>query len=256
MISRRVFGRLFASTLLAAHSPLQGQVTASGKSDSQFSVMIWTLRTLGSFEENLERVAQAGYGNVELIGESLKWSDAETSRMLARMDALGIKVDATSGLAPGFADPAASATYSAKLEEFAKAVQRVRCKRLILFSGKRIQGMTDEDHQRVSIETLKRAAEVLEKMEMDAVLEPIDRLENPTDLDGHRRAGLRDYAGGRQPADQGALRSLSRAAHAREPDREARKEHRLRSAWSTSPMFPAATSPVPARWTTPTSIAS
>jgi len=177
MMSRRVFGRLFASTLLAAHSPLHGQPAA--KPDDRFSVMIWTLRTLGSFEQNLERVAQAGYGNVELIGESLKWSDAETSRMLARMDSLGIKVDATSGLAPGFADPAASATYSAKLEEFAKAVQRVKCKRMILFSGKRISGMTDEDQQRVSIETLKRAAEVLEKMEMDAVLEPIDRLENP-----------------------------------------------------------------------------
>jgi hydroxypyruvate isomerase len=179
MMSRRNFAKLFASTLLVTHSSLKGQATVSGKAENRFSVMIWTLRKLGSFEENLDRVAQAGYGHIELIGESLQWSDAETTRMLARMDRLGITVDATSGLAPGFADPSSSAIYSAKLEEFARAAQRVRCNRLILFSGKRIAGMTDEDQQRVSIETLKRAEEVLEKTGSDAVLEPIDRLENP-----------------------------------------------------------------------------
>ncbi|RZU41492.1 hydroxypyruvate isomerase [Edaphobacter modestus] len=147
--------------------------------DHRFSVMIWTLKSRGSFEQNLERVAKAGYRYVELIGESLRWSDAETAHMLARMDALGISVDATSGLVPGFADPAATATYPEKLKEFAQAAQRVRCKRLILFSGKRVQGMSDQDHQRVSIETLKRAADVLEQTGTNAVLEPIDRLENP-----------------------------------------------------------------------------
>jgi sugar phosphate isomerase/epimerase len=48
--------------------PRQGQ---------QFSVMIWTLNKLGTFDENLERVAQAGYHHVELVGEFKKWSEED-----------------------------------------------------------------------------------------------------------------------------------------------------------------------------------
>jgi len=178
MVSRRVFGRLAASTFLAAHAP-QSWAQPSTKLDQRFSVMIWTLKQRGSFEENLERVARAGYSHVELVGEFLKWSEAETSRMMARMDALGISVDATSGLAAGFADPAEAATYPAKLREFVQAAHRVRCKKLILLSGKRVPGMSEQEQQQVAIETLKRAADVLEQTGTEVLLEPIDRLENP-----------------------------------------------------------------------------
>lgn len=167
-----------ASTLLAAHSPLVSEAQAM-KPDQRFSVMIWTLRKFGTFEENLDRVAQAGYSHIELIGEFLKWSDAERDRALTRMQKLGISIDATSGLSPGFADPAASATYSTSLNDFIQIVKHLPCPRIILFSGKRIPGMSDDDQKKVSIETLKRAADVLDKTGMDAVLEPIDRLENP-----------------------------------------------------------------------------
>ncbi len=67
--------------------------------------MMWTLKKLGTFDENLERVAQAGYHHVELTGEFKKWSDDDYRRILARMDALKISVDTTSGVDPGFADP-------------------------------------------------------------------------------------------------------------------------------------------------------
>jgi len=58
--------------------------------------MIWTLNKLGTFDENLERVAQAGYHHVELVGEFKKWSEEDYVRILARMQALKITVDATS----------------------------------------------------------------------------------------------------------------------------------------------------------------
>jgi hydroxypyruvate isomerase len=61
-----------------------------------------------------------------------------------------------------------------------EAAQRVRCRRLILLSGKRLASSNDEAQRRASIETLKRAADVLEAAGMDAVIEPIDRLENPS----------------------------------------------------------------------------
>ena len=65
---------------------------------SQFSVMMWTLNSHGTFEENLARVAEAGYRNVELVGEFRKWSDADWKRILAKMKTLGIKVDSVAGM--------------------------------------------------------------------------------------------------------------------------------------------------------------
>ena len=57
MFSRRTFVSMTAASL-AAHS-LKAQ-DAPGQSSAQFSVMMWTLKKLGTFDENLERVAQAG----------------------------------------------------------------------------------------------------------------------------------------------------------------------------------------------------
>jgi hydroxypyruvate isomerase len=56
----------------------------------------------------------------------------------------------------------------------------VGCRQLILLSGKKLEGVTDEAQRAASVAALKRAAEVLEAEGMDAVIEPIDRLENPT----------------------------------------------------------------------------
>jgi len=96
------------------------------------------------------------------------------------MDALGISVDATSGMTLGFADPGGVDAYIAELKQLMEAAQYVRCRRLILLSGKRLSSSNDEAQGRASIETLKRAADMLEAAGMDAVIEPIDRLENPS----------------------------------------------------------------------------
>lgn len=141
--------------------------------------MIWTLRALGSLEENLERVAQAGYRNVELVGEFKKWSEEDRRRILARMRALGISVDATTVLTLGFADPAGGDAFLAELKASLPVVQGLGCKQIILVSGKRIEGAAPGAQHRASIEALKRAAEVLGAAGMSCLIEPIDRLENP-----------------------------------------------------------------------------
>jgi hypothetical protein len=73
---------------LAGHALAARQISAAGQANVQFSVMIWTLKKLGTFEENLERVAQAGYSHVELVGEFKQWSEDDYRRILARMQAL------------------------------------------------------------------------------------------------------------------------------------------------------------------------
>ena len=179
MLSRRTFGKLMAAASLLPGGATPA--TAQGNDPSQrFSVMIWTLRTRGSFEENLERVAQAGYRHVELVGEFLRWSDADAQRIMSRMRALSITVDATSGMKLGFADLADGDAFLAELKQLIGSAQHIECRRLILLSGKRVESATDEAQMRASVETLKRAADVLDAAGMEAVIEPIDRLENPT----------------------------------------------------------------------------
>jgi len=172
----------------ARFAPGLGFAQGSGGVRPEFSVMMWALNSRGAFEENLERVAQAGFGHVELVGEYKKWSAEDMRRILARMKTLGITVDAMSGMQLGFADSAADA-FVAELKGFIPMAQQVGCKQLILLSGKRVAGSSMEEQQKASVETLKRAAEVLGAAGMMGVIEPIDRLENPPIyLDGVERA--------------------------------------------------------------------
>jgi hydroxypyruvate isomerase len=164
-----------------APGKLAGQVVDdSAQAGPQFSVMIWTLNKLGTFDENLERVAQAGYHHVELVGEFKKWSEEDYVRILARMQALKITVDATSGVGPGFADPSGGDAFLTALKGLIPAAQRLQCKQIILLSGKRIESAPPQSQHMASIEALKRAADVLSSAGLVAVIEPIDRLENPT----------------------------------------------------------------------------
>jgi hydroxypyruvate isomerase len=182
MLSRRGFGRLMGATLAArviVPGRLMGQVSGIAEAGPQFSVMMWALNKVGSFEENLERVAQAGYGHVELVGEFGRWSAEDWRRILARMQALKITVDATSGIKAGFADPAGGDTFVAELTNFIPTVQRLGCGQIILLSGKQIDGAAAGGQRAASIETLKRAADILSAAGLKGVIEPIDRLENP-----------------------------------------------------------------------------
>jgi hydroxypyruvate isomerase len=189
MLSRRAFGRLIAAVLavpVTVPCRLMGEARSGNgnmgaeEPGPQFSVMMWTLNKRGAFEENLERVAEAGYRHVELVGEFARWSEADWSRILAHMQALKITVDATSGIKAGFADPAGGDAFIAELKGFVPTVKRLGCGQIILLSGKRIEGAATGAQQRASIEALKRAAELLDASGLVGVIEPIDRLENPT----------------------------------------------------------------------------
>src|SRR5580693_6278152 len=134
MLTRRTLVGMTAASLAGrALAPLAAQTVAdSGQASVQFSVMIWTLNKFGTFEENLERVAQAGYHHVELVGEFKKWSEEDYRRILARMQALNISVDATTGVGPGFADPSSGDAFLSSLKSLIPTVQRLQCQQIIL----------------------------------------------------------------------------------------------------------------------------
>jgi hydroxypyruvate isomerase len=147
---------------------------------NDISVMMWTMKKLGTFEENLERVAKAGYRCVELVDEYKRWLPEEKQRILARMKALGIGIDAMTGMVRGFADPDGVPAYVAELKGLTPVAKELGCQQIILMSGKRLAGISAEQQHHAAVETLTQAAPVLAESGITGLIEPIDHIENPT----------------------------------------------------------------------------
>ncbi len=177
---RALAGQASAEQAPAGQTPTGQGLTDPGQTSTQYSIMMWTLNKLGTFEQNLDRVALAGYHHVELVGEFKKWSEEDYGRILARMETLKISVDATSGVSAGFSVPSGGDAFLAGLKEIIPPAKRLGCKQIILLSGKRMDGAAAGSQHDAAIESLKRAADLLSSAGLVAVIEPIDRIENPT----------------------------------------------------------------------------
>ena len=110
------------------------------------------------------------------------------ARILARMQSARNEASMRmAGTTLGFADPAGGDAYLAELKTLISVAKQLSCPQIILVSGKRIASGAAETRRvenpaqhAASIETLKRAAELLSAANIQGVIEPIDRLENPT----------------------------------------------------------------------------
>ena len=107
-MNRRTFGQSIAAAALATALPSPGSPAPAPQSlPFALSVMLWTVFTDLPFEERLAKVAEAGYSNVELVGEYNKdhWTPADFDRANAARKRLGIQFDATAGLHNGDHQP-------------------------------------------------------------------------------------------------------------------------------------------------------
>jgi hydroxypyruvate isomerase len=87
----------------------------AGRGPFPLSVMLWTISPLLPFEDRLAKVAEAGYRNVELVGEYAHWNDADYARAKIAKRQQGVEFDATAGLAHGVAYAAARDAFLADL---------------------------------------------------------------------------------------------------------------------------------------------
>jgi len=194
-MNRRSFTRNCAAATLAAtvttYNPLlsaEGMPVAreAATSDAPFkiSVMLWTIFRDLPFEERLEKVAEAGYRNVELVGEYQKWSEADYARANAKRKELGISFDATAGLKHGVANPADRDALLADLREALISMEKLDCPSIILLSGDVVPGLSRAAQHQSCIDSLKAAAKLVEGKKIAGepvrlLLETIDPLENP-----------------------------------------------------------------------------
>jgi hydroxypyruvate isomerase len=188
-MNRRTFTQSLATAALSAIAAPLHAAPASGESSPKappfpLSVMLWTVFTDLPFEERLAKVAEAGYSNVELVGEYSKWSAADFARANAARKRLGIEFDATAGLAHGIADPAGRDALLTELRQALTPMETLGCPAIILLSGNVVPRLTRDAQHRSCVESLKRAAALVEGRQINGqpvrlLLECIDPEENP-----------------------------------------------------------------------------
>jgi hydroxypyruvate isomerase len=189
-MNRRHFAQgAVAAALGMVATPLTGVSQELSRPQDQttpfpLSVMLWTVLRDLPFEERLAKVREAGYSNVELVGEYARWSKAEFVGANAARRRLGIRFDATAGLKHGIADPAQRDAFLAELRDALTPMETLGCAAMIVLSGNAVAGLSREAQHASCIEGLKRAVHIVEGKQIDGqpvrlLLECIDPEENP-----------------------------------------------------------------------------
>jgi len=181
-INRRDFGRAVAGavagTILSSAEGVHAAVPATTE-PFPLSVMLWTIYRDLPFEQRLDKVGQAGYHAVELVGEFKDWSDANFQAANRKKRELGITFDATAGLHRSLTDPADRDAFLGEIRAMLTVMDKLECTKLIVLSGNKVPSMSHEDQRKSCVEGLKRAADLASKKNVELLLENIDPEENP-----------------------------------------------------------------------------
>lgn len=172
------------SSFLHADSAFAADNIETKEIPFRLSVMLWTVFTNLPFEQRLEKIAEAGYHNVELVGEYDSWTEADFTRANAKRKQLGINFDCTAGLKHGISVPADRQPLLDELRRTLPIMEKIDCPSIILLSGNTIAGTPREVQHQCCIETLKAAADLVQGKSIHGepvrlLLETIDPEENP-----------------------------------------------------------------------------
>jgi hydroxypyruvate isomerase len=195
-MNRRTFAQMIAGTLAGgcglAHSSDSSGVDSKSvvktnevsTAPFRLSIMLWTVFINLPFEQRLEKVVEAGYHNVELVGEYQKWTEEDFKRANAKRKELGISFDCTAGLKWGVSVPEHRQELLDELRQTLPVMEKIACPSMIVLSGNRVPGMPREVQHQCCVDTLKAAAKLVEGKSIDGqlvrlLLETIDPEENP-----------------------------------------------------------------------------
>jgi hydroxypyruvate isomerase len=181
--TQTVLGSSLGAAALAG-AAADGQAQGAARSQEadlpfKFSVMLWTVYRDLPFAQRLEKVVQAGYRAVELVGEFKRWSEEDWQAAMRTKQSLGITFDATAGLRYGVGDPGAREALLADLREMLKTCERLECPAIIVLSGNRIPELGPEAQHHSCVEGLKQAGDIAAKQNVKLLLENINPQENP-----------------------------------------------------------------------------
>jgi hydroxypyruvate isomerase len=149
--------------------------------DSPFplSVMLWTMYRDLPFPQRLEKVAEAGYHAVELVGEFKDWTKQDFADARHKKYELGIEFDGTTGVWQPLADAGAREIFLKSLREFIPTMRELECSHLIMQTGNIVAGLSRNEMHANCVETLKRGADIAGENNIELLIENIDPEENP-----------------------------------------------------------------------------
>ena len=189
-MNRRRFTKILTTAALGAMGP---PITAAAKSGEAapampvdpfpLSVMLWTVFTDLRLEQRLAKVVEAGYSNIELDDEYCKWSATDFDRADKARRRLGIQFDAIAGLQHGIANPARRDAFLAELKEALVPMETLDCPAMIVLSGDVVPGLSREAQHASCVETLKRAAALVEGRQING--QPVRLLLECLHLEGN-----------------------------------------------------------------------
>jgi hydroxypyruvate isomerase len=182
-MNRRNFTKSIAAAALGLGANPLAKAASAGQAPYDVSIMLWTVFRNLPFEERLEKVSEAGYKNVELVGEYRKWSEDEFGRANSKRKQLGISFDTTAGLAHGVGNPNDGDAVLADIRAELPIMEKIECPAVIVMSGNVVPGMPRAEQHKSCIEGLKRGAELIQGKEIAGkpvrlLLENIDPEEN------------------------------------------------------------------------------
>ena len=141
--------------------------------------MLWTIYNDLPFEQRLEKVAEAGYHAVELVGEFKDWKPQDFANARRKKRELHIEFDGTTGVWLPLADASAREPFLKSLREFIPTMRELECARLIMQTGDAVPGLSRADMHANCIETLKHGGEIAAENNIELLIENIDPEENP-----------------------------------------------------------------------------
>lgn len=150
----------------------------AGGAPFSLTVMLWTVYRDLPFPERLEKVAEAGYHAVELVGEFKDWKPQDFSDARRKKRELGMEFDGTCGVWLPLADAGKRDAFLKALRDFIPTMRELECTRLIMQTGNKISGLSSEEMHANCIETLKRGGDIARENNIELLIENIDPEEN------------------------------------------------------------------------------
>jgi hydroxypyruvate isomerase len=182
--ARNLAGVAAASATLPLHARSLALQAAAPSAEAppapwKLSVMLWTVFRKLPMEQKLESVAQAGYKNVQLVGEFKKWSETDYQNILKKRDSLGITFDASSGVTHSLCNPKEQDALMAEIQGLMPTFDRIQCKELIIVPGNAVPGVPRYVQHQTIVDGLRKAAAITAPHGVSIMVENIDPKERP-----------------------------------------------------------------------------
>lgn len=184
-LSALAFG---ASAVAGAPIPLLGRDNKTDASPSavpfDFSIMLWTVFTGMPMEDRLTKVAEAGYRNVQLVGEYRTWTDDDFARVNAKRKSLGMTFDATTAVKHGLPNPQDRDALLSDVKDALPIMEKLECPTLIMTTGNAVPELSRDEQHQSCIDGLKATIPLIEGKKVNGklvkiIVENIDPEENP-----------------------------------------------------------------------------